>query len=117
MKFLKRFQFAFEGLFFLVKKDKNIQLHLVFLALAIGISFYFKLSTLEWISILICSALVLTLEAINTGLEEICNLIDTDFNLKIKLIKDISAAAVLIASIFSAVVGAIIFIPKFISLL
>ncbi len=110
--FFKRFSYAFQGLIFLISKDKNIRFHLVLLLILILFSWYFHISTLEWISVLLCSALVICFEALNTILERICDKIEPNIHPEIKIIKDASAGVVLIASIFSLVIAGIIFIPK-----
>ena len=60
--------------------------------------------------------LVLSLELMNTAIEKICDLISKDIHPVIKVVKDISAAAVLIAAIGSLFTGAIIFLPKLLNL-
>ena len=60
--------------------------------------------------------LVLSLELMNTAIEKICDLITKDIHPVIKVVKDISAAAVLIAAIGSLFTGAIIFLPKLLNL-
>ncbi|MES2589927.1 MAG: diacylglycerol kinase family protein [Bacteroidota bacterium] len=116
MKFLTKFRFAFEGLFYLIKKDKNFQIHLLLFLVLLSFGFCLALSQNEWITILICSTLVLSLEAINSALEKLCDLVHAEKHPEIKKIKDISAGAVLIAAIFSCVVAGIIFIPKILDL-
>ena len=114
---LKRFKYAKRGLFWLIRKDKNIRLHLFLFLILIVVSFLLKISFLEWAIVLVCSALVICLEALNTIIEDICDLIHPGFHSKIEKIKDVSAGVVLVASIFSLVVAIIIFAPKFFILL
>lgn len=114
---LKRFKYAFEGLFYLLKKDKNIRLHLLFFCILLFFAFFFKLSTLEWLVILICAGVVFALEIINTVLEELCDFVQATYHPKIKRIKDGSASAVLVFSIFSLVIACLIFIPKIVAYL
>jgi diacylglycerol kinase len=54
----------------------------------------------------------MALEMINTSIEKICDMIDSNPNSQIKVIKDISSGAVLMFTIFTFFVGCIIFIPK-----
>ena len=54
---------------------------------------------------------------INTALEKLSDLVEPNYNVVIKAVKDISAAAVLWSAIISLVIGGIIFIPRIISLL
>jgi diacylglycerol kinase len=54
---------------------------------------------------------------INSALEHLCNLVQRDYHPLVKKIKDVSAGAVLVASIISVVIGLIIFIPKIFALI
>jgi diacylglycerol kinase (ATP) len=54
---------------------------------------------------------VLSLEGINTSIERLCDEIEPNLNSKIRIIKDVSAGAVLISSIISAIIGMVIFFP------
>jgi diacylglycerol kinase len=109
---IKRFSFAFNGLLLLIKKDKNFRLHLLLFIILVAFSIFFEISKTEWLIVLICSSLVFAFEAINSCLENICNIITLEYNEKIKQIKDVAAGAVLILSVFSCIVALIIFIPK-----
>ena len=60
-------------------------------------------------------ALVLAAEALNTAVEQACNAITREHNPAIKAAKDVAAGAVLIAAIASALIGASIFAPHFLS--
>jgi diacylglycerol kinase len=113
MNFLNKFKVAFEGLFYLVNKDRNFQIHLILFSVLLIFATYFNVSKIEWLAILICSSIVFSLEALNSALEKLADFTHIEKNSKIKLIKDISAAAVLISCIFSCIVAGIIFIPKF----
>lgn len=111
-KFLKRFSYAFQGLSFLILKDKNIRFHLFLLTILIACALFFKISAGEWVSVLICSSLVICFEALNTIIERISDKIEPNIDSEIKIIKDAAASVVLIASIFCLVIAGIIFIPK-----
>ena len=75
------------------------------------LAIFFNISKNEWILVLLCSMIVLSLEGINTAIERLCNENDTNFNINIKIIKDTAAGAVLISCIFSAIIGMVIFFP------
>lgn len=107
----KSFGFAFKGIG-IVLKERNFKIQLVCALVSIALGFIYNISSLEWISIVFCIGLVLCLEMINTAIEKSIDLLHPDWNEKAGKIKDISAGAVLIVSIASAVVGGIIFIPK-----
>lgn len=106
--FLNSFKYAFSGLNYLIK-ERSFRIHILALCVVISAGFYFDIELTEWLAILIISALVITLEALNSAIERLCDLYSTDQNPKIKAIKDISAGAVLVTAIFAVVIGCLIF--------
>jgi diacylglycerol kinase len=111
-KRLNSFRFAFQGLFDLFKSQPNARIHLITMTLVVPTGFYVHLSNLEWSLVVMCIALVLSMEAVNTALEYLTDLVSPDHHPLAGKAKDVAAAAVLIAAIGAAVVGAILFIPK-----
>ncbi len=109
IRMLKSFGYAFRGIFLLIKSERNFQIHLFALALVISAGFYFDIKKKEWIAILLISALVLSMEAMNSALEKMCNEITTERRESIRNIKDIAAGAVLISVIIAVIVGVKIF--------
>lgn len=107
----RSFGFAFKGIS-LVLKERNFKIQLVAAIVVIALGFVYNISGLEWIALVICIGSVLCLEIINTAIEKSIDLLHPEWNEKAGKIKDISAGAVLVASIASVVVAAIIFIPK-----
>ena len=75
-----------------------------------------KISISEAIALIIVMALVWMAELFNTALEKIMDFISTEHHPQIKLIKDLAAAAVLIAAVAAFLVGCFVFIPKLLSL-
>lgn len=70
------------------------------------------LSITEWMIILILFGGMLSLEMINTAIERVVDLITTDYHPLAGQAKDIGSGAVLVFAIISAVIGLIIFLPK-----
>lgn len=114
---LHSFKYAFTGIYSSVKKERNIKIHTSIMLLVIIMGVLLKINYHEWLTCLVLFALVLSSELINTAIEITLNLITTEINPQVKLAKDISAGAVLINAIFSAIIGLIIFIPKIITLI
>lgn len=114
---LKSFKYAFEGIITAIKKERNMKVHVTMMSLVIVAGIIFKIDKMEWISCLLCFGLVISLEMVNTAIEQAANLIDEKYNEKIKLIKDVAAGAVLVSAIMSAVIGLMIFVPKLFALL
>ena len=107
------FRYAWQGIVTLVRYEHNARIHLVAAVLVIALGFVFRLSSLEWVVIIGCIGSVIAAEAFNTAIEAICNRVSTENNELIKRSKDCAAAGVLVVSITAAIVGAIIFLPKF----
>ncbi|GBU07596.1 diacylglycerol kinase [Bacteroidales bacterium] len=113
---LKSFALAFEGLKVLTLGERNFRFHLLAAALVFLAAFFFEIQTYEWLVLLLTVALVLCAEAANTCIEHVCDFICPERNYKIKIIKDIAAGMVLLASIFAAIIGVIIFGPYLVGL-
>jgi diacylglycerol kinase len=111
-KRLVSFQYAFNGLKILIKEEHNARIHLFITCCVLIAGVVFKISIVEWITVIFCIGLVFALELINSAIENTADFISKEKNETIKKIKDLSAGAVLIAAIASAVIGLIIFLPR-----
>lgn len=106
------FRFAFQGLADLFRTQANARIHLVAAAGTLAAGLYLGLSRLEWVAVSLCIALVLSLEAINTALEYLTDLVAPEYHPLAGKAKDAAAAGVLLAAMGAAAVGALIFLPK-----
>jgi diacylglycerol kinase (ATP) len=98
----------------LLKTESSIQVQF-FVAIILTIAgFYFEISSLEWIIQIFAIVLVMSVEALNTGLEKICDFVHEDFETRIGFIKDIAAGAVAIASLGAFLIVLILYLPKLI---
>lgn len=115
-KYLKKraasFGHAFRGVAELLHGTPNAVIHVVLALVAVALGFYFRIDAGEWLAIVIVIGLVLALEAVNTAIEGLADMISREHNENIKRIKDVAAGAVLMAAIAALVVGMIIFLPK-----
>jgi diacylglycerol kinase len=114
---VKSVSFALQGLgtFFITQHNAWIHLGSAFLAIFLG--YYFGLNSIEWCWITVAIVLVFICEMFNTALEFLCDVVSPNIHPQIKRVKDVSAAAVLIAAIGAVIIGAIVFVPKIIDLL
>lgn len=106
------FNNALRGLIQAFSSERNFTVQFIFFIAVVILGFFFEIANYEWIAILLISAVVLSLELLNSSIEKLCDLYSTNHNPKIKWIKDVSAAAVLISSLLSIAIGLIIFLPK-----
>jgi diacylglycerol kinase len=90
--------YAIQGLSFAFRTEPNLWIQFL-----IGMFFaIFDFATNQWIlsiANLVFMSLVMSLEIVNTVVENICDIIDPEYNPRIKLIKDLSAGAVLVAAL------------------
>ncbi len=115
-KFIKSTNFAIKGIVTMVKNENNARIHLVASLLVIAVGFYFSLTSSEWLWITTAIALVWILEAINTAIEALVDLVSPQFHPLAGKAKDVAAGAVLLGAIFAVIVGGIIFVPKILML-
>ncbi|MBR7796995.1 diacylglycerol kinase [Agaribacter marinus] len=106
------FSYAWNGIMHVIKHERNFRLHLVSASLVIVAGFICRLSSFEWMFILLAIGLVLTAELINSAMESMMDYLKPDIHPIAKQIKDMAAGAVLISAITAAGIGLIIFAPK-----
>lgn len=111
-KFVESFNAALEGFIYVLRTERNMRIHfliaLLFLLLGVAMSFsYIEISILS-----ITIASVLAAEMFNTVIELLVDMVKSEFHPIARIIKDVSAGAVLIAAINAVIVGYILFIKK-----
>ena len=109
MKLASSFKVAFRGIGMAIVSQSNLKIHIVAAAVVICAGFYLSISNIEWIVLLLTIGLVISLELVNTAIEELVNLIAPEMNKKAGRIKDIAAGAVLVAAIVAVIVAFMIF--------
>jgi diacylglycerol kinase (ATP) len=112
----KSFVFAWNGVRVFFKTEANAQVHLFFTVVAVMLSFSLPLSKSEILFIVFSVAFVWMAEVINTVIEKLVDFISVESDPRIKIIKDMAAGAVLIASAAALLAGLIIFLPKLLTL-
>ncbi|MBF0651154.1 diacylglycerol kinase family protein [Dysgonomonas gadei] len=109
---LLTFKHVFYGFKVLWAEEHNARIHIITSVIVIILSALLNISLTEWLVILVLIGLVLSLEIINTSIENICDYISPEWHKMIKKIKDLAAAAVFLAAMISVACGIIIFLPK-----
>jgi diacylglycerol kinase len=115
--FIRSLGFALSGIVQFFRRERNGQIQGIIALLVIGAGFFFGVTKTEWLALLGCSALVISLEMLNSAIEKVCNMYTTEFHPAIKVIKDVAAASVLWSALFSLAIGLIIFIPHLLRLI
>ena len=110
----RSFRHAFRGLRLFFKIEHNARIHLALGICAMLVSFWLRIGRDRFCIVILTIAIVWAAEALNTVLEILVNMVSTDYSEAAKLAKDVGAAAVLIASLAAAAVGAILLWPAFV---
>lgn len=111
MRLIHSFKHAFQGLVYAVTKEYNLRLELLAAVSVIAAMVILKVERWEAVSLIFVIFMVLILEMLNTMVERLVNILKPRVNPFAKVIKDMMAAIVLIASLGSILVGVIIFWP------
>lgn len=118
-KVLKSFTYAGQGIA-AAFQERNMKVHGAAALMVSFLGFFFRISLMEWILVLLMIGLVMSAEMVNTAIEDVCNAMRDELGLPYKSSKrarDIAAGAVLVLAILAAIIGAIIFLPRISSLL
>jgi diacylglycerol kinase (ATP) len=109
---IKSIGYAFKGAVLLLKTETSIKIQFVIALLMTVLGFCCNISSTEWMIQVLAIGIVMSIEGLNTAIEEIADFIHPEQHNKIGFIKDIAAGAVFIASVSAIITGLIIYIPK-----
>jgi diacylglycerol kinase len=109
LEFIKSFFYAFKGIRASLVEQRNLKVQSLVALITIGAGFYYGISAVEWCLVLMMIGIVIGLELVNTAIEDLVNLVTTEWKPLAGKVKDIAAGAVLVVSIIAVVVGVIIF--------
>lgn len=107
----KSFRFAFHGVQSFFGSQHNAIIHAIATAAVFAAAIYYHVSGARLALLVISIALVWVAEIFNTAIEAICDFVHPGWHHRIKYIKDLAAAAVLVMAIAACVVAAIVFLP------
>lgn len=106
-------EFALTGIVTAFKEERNMKKHLATTVVVTLAGLFFGVSLVEWLFLLLSIFLVIAFEIINSALENVVDLAsDYHFSMLAKNAKDMAAGAVLVMSLFAALTGLLIFLPK-----
>jgi len=108
---LKSISFALSGIGAMLRTQHNARIHLAATIVVVVAALWFQVAREEWVWLVFAMIAVWTAEALNTAFEFLCDVASPEFHPLVKEAKDVAAAAVLIASMGAAVVGAVVFVP------
>ena len=109
---IKSFGYAFKGIAACICKERNLRIHLCFLAYMFGfltVHDFFEVSKTQFAILIAMSVAVISLELVNTGIESAVDLATKgEIHSIAKLAKDAAAGAVLVSAIGAVAIGLVI---------
>jgi diacylglycerol kinase (ATP) len=114
--FIQSFSFAGQGIWHVVRTQRNMRVHLAAAACAIVAGLALRISPVGWACVIAAIGLVLATETLNTVVEAITDLYTGEFHPLAKIAKDAAAGAVLISSVAAVGVAVAVFLPRLLSL-
>lgn len=113
---INSFKYAIRGISDALKSEPNLKIHFLLGSAAIILALFLKLSYTQLAILVITIFSVIAMELINTVIEKVMDIVSPEKSEKVRLIKDISAAMVLISAIAAILIGLLLFIPEFSSM-
>ncbi|MFW5736172.1 MAG: diacylglycerol kinase [Halanaerobium sp.] len=98
LKTINSFNHAIAGLIHAIRTQRNMQIHLTAAVFILAFSLFFDLSRIELGLVIVAISFVIFAELINTAVEVIIDILTQDYSIKARIVKNISAAAVVIAA-------------------
>ena len=108
---LRSFGYAFSGIAYLLRSQQNARIHAAITLVVIGLGTWLRLTGPQWAVLVLAMGLVWTAETVNTALENLVDLASPQVDPAAKSVKDLAAAAVLLAAIAAAAVGVLVLGP------
>ncbi|MFZ2539451.1 MAG: diacylglycerol kinase family protein [Oscillospiraceae bacterium] len=105
----KSFSYAFKGITYCIKNERNMRIHFCMTILVAVFSYFYKTTSSEFVILTICIGFVISSEMVNTAIETLVNLESPCYNSLAKIAKDVAAGAVAISAIVALVAGCVIF--------
>lgn len=112
-KLIRSLQYATRGLILVFKEEQNFRIQIGVAAICLILAFIFPLRNLERIALILVMVFVLVLELINSIFERFVDILKPRVHFYVEVVKDVMAAAVLLASLSALIIGLIIFLPHF----
>ena len=109
--FMRSFKFAIDGIITALRTERNMRFHAVSSIIVLLSSYYFSISRIEWLLILVTIGGMFALELINSAIERVVDLTTLEYHPLAKQAKDLAAGAVFVYAILSVVIGIVIFLP------
>ena len=105
----KSFKYAFNGIRFCVRHEKNMRIHIVATLYVLYFSQFYNFTRAEYILLILTCVIVLSLEMLNTAIEVVIDKVSPEYSALAKVGKDVAAGAVFVSALASVIVGVFLF--------
>ena len=102
---LSAFGYAFRGAYDLLRNHAPSKIHMAAFITMIALSWGLDFALWKWVTVLLCSGMVLAAEALNTAVEYVVDLVSPEYNVLAGKAKDVAAGAVLFTAVFSGLIA------------
>lgn len=116
-KFIAGFGYAFSGLWYALRTQRNMRVHLLIAVLAIVLGIVLHISAVEFALIFVAITAVFIAEMFNTVFELCVDLASPEYHPLAKIAKDVAAGAVLLNAMLAIVIGLFVFGPHLLALI
>lgn len=106
---VKSFSYAFSGIFYAVRNERNLRIHLSATVLVSEFAGLYGLSRTGYALLLILCGAVIAAELVNTAIEAVVDMDSPEYSPLAKIAKDVAAGAVLVLAIAAIGVAVILF--------
>lgn len=100
---LRSFRFAFRGLYYAVKTQRNMRIHISMAVLVSVFGLLYRLAPLEWIALYFTITFVIVCEMLNTAVENCVDTATKEYNKHAEIAKDVAAGAVVVAALLAVI--------------
>lgn len=111
VKFITGFRYAFSGLWYALRTQRNARVHALVAVLVIILGLALRITPVEFAIIFVAITGVFIAEMFNTVIELCVDLASPEYHPLAKIAKDVAAGAVLLSAILAVIIGLLIFGP------
>lgn len=111
LKFIRSLGYACSGIVLAVRTQRHMKIHSIAAVIVCLIGAMLPLTRLEWAVLLLTIAVVISLEMVNTAVENTVDMASPDIHPLAKAAKDVAAGAVLVAACMAVIIGLLILGP------
>lgn len=109
--FIVSFRYAFSGLWYVLRTQRNARIHAAAAALAVGVGAFLHISAVEFAVTFLAISGVFVAEMFNTAIEACVDLASPGWHPLAKTAKDVAAGAVLTSAMLAVLIGLCVFGP------